>query len=136
MENQSLANRTFVVEQDKYKTTVEFLKEIPTVIDVIWICQTSSTGNWSGAVVEKVNKKYQVCEFSQSTDYECGSGRTIEFGNVIIQSDEPLDSNEVLEILENDYYNDYYDSQEYEIKEEKKETLKKPKYEQQQIDFG
>ena len=142
MENQSLANRTLVVEKNNYKQTVDFLKEIPTVVDVVWIDQTSSSGDWSGAVVEKINDEYQVCEFWQKVDYFGETGKSIHFGGVVIKSSEPFEKEDIKEML-NENYCDYdcYDDQEFEIEEDTEsdedvEIIKKPNYEQQQIDFG
>ena len=137
MENQSLANKTLVVEKNNYKQTVDFLKEIPTVVDVIWTDQTSSSGDWHGAIIEKVNEMYQVCEFSQYIDYFGETGKSIHFGGVVFQSSAPFEKDDIIESLSERYCDyDCYDSQEYEMEEEKEETLKKPNYEQQQIDFG
>ena len=137
MKNQSLANRTLVIDSDNNIKTEDFLRQIPTVVDVIWIDQSSSSGDWFGVVVERVNEKYQICEFWQEIDYENKTGKTIQFENAIFQSTVPFEEEEVMESL-NERYRDYdcYDNQKYEFEEEKLKTIKKTKYEQQQIDFG
>jgi hypothetical protein len=99
MENKTLAQQTLVLESNYYLHTKALLEEIPSVVSAIWTDLTSSSGNWSGLIVEKVGEKYQVYDFSQEVDFGTGNA-TIYIGDPVLILNTLLPDDTIVELLE------------------------------------
>ncbi|MDR1810154.1 MAG: hypothetical protein LBR34_07110 [Prevotella sp.] len=101
METKTLANTTLL--RDKPMQTAEYLEQFPSVARVIWIDQTSSSGSWSGIIVEKASDNtYDLLEFFQ--EYE-DDGIRIYIGNPVTEKSV---SEEQIEATVSEYVDSLY----------------------------
>lgn len=67
--NKLLINRTFTIQGRGLYVKSEILNKYQSIISVIYIDTTSSAGDWTGLLIQKLYGKYYAIPFSQNNNY-------------------------------------------------------------------